>query len=137
MENIKILRKTDIVLIAGFLIFAVMFYFIFDLTTPAGNAGDTVVIKLNGKIYAEVSLNNYKEKDVEIYLDDGTLANTVRIQDGKVYMLYAGCPDKLCARQKPVDSQSYNKMIVCLPNRITVEIKTTGKSKDLDVIIKG
>lgn len=134
LENIKILRKTDIVLIAAFLIFAVMFYFIFDLSSPTG---DTVVIKLNGIIYAEVSLN--ENKDIEIYPDNGAssnIINTVRIQDKKVFMIYADCPDKLCMKHKPVDSDSdVNDMIVCLPNRVTVEIKSSGKSKEFDAVI--
>ena len=132
MNNIKILRKTDIVLIAGFLIFAVMFYFIFG--SNSGN-GEVVVIKVNGKIYEEVSLN--EDKDVEIYLDNGTLANTVRIQDKKAFIIYADCPDKLCVKHKPIDSDSYiSDMIVCLPNRLTVEIKSKEKSKEFDIVIK-
>ena len=122
--KIKILRKTDIVIIAGFLIFAVAFYFIFNLNPQAG---DTVVIKVNGKIYEEVSLN--ENKDVEIYFDDGTLSNTVRIQNKKAFMIYADCPDGRCMRQ------SNNYLIVCLPNRVTVEIKTNKKDK-VDIVIK-
>ena len=131
--NIKILRKTDIILIAAFLIFAVMFYVIFDFSSKPG---DTVVIKLNGQIYEEISLN--QDKDVEVYLDGGTLLNTVRIQDRKAFMLYACCPDKLCVKHKPIDSESYiNDMIVCLPNRVTVEIITNDKSKNkYDIIIR-
>lgn len=120
IKNIKILRKTDIILIAVFLIFAVLFYFIFDLNPKTG---DTVVIKLNGKIYEEISLN--ENKDIEIYLDGGKLLNTVRIRDKKAFMIYASCPDKLCVKHKPIDSDSYgyiNDMIVCLPNKVTVEI---------------
>ena len=87
----KILRKTDIVLITGFLIFAVMFYFIFNLNSQTG---DTVVIKLNGKIYEEISLN--QDKDVDVYLDDGTCLNTVRIHDKKAFIIYADCPENFC-----------------------------------------
>lgn len=94
-----------------------MFYFIFDFNS--GNA-ETAVIKVNGKIYAEISLS--QEKDVEIYLDDGTLANIVRIKDGKAFMIYASCPDKRCTRQ--------NYFIACLPNRVTVEITGGKQNKD-------
>ena len=129
--NAQILKKPDIVLIAAFLFLAAAFYFIFDLS-PGG--GGTVIIKRNGQIYAEVSLN--EEIDVEIYSDGGTLSNTVRIHDKKAFMLYADCPDKRCVKHNPVDSQSYMNMIVCLPNRVTVEIKSNDKSKEFDVIIK-
>jgi len=132
LNNIKILRKTDIVLIAVLLIFAVMFYFIFDLSPQTGN---TVVIKLNGKIYEEISLS--QDKDVEIYLDDGTLLNIIQIKNKKASVIYANCPDKLCVKHKPIDSESsVNDMIVCLPNRVTVEIKSNNKSKEYDAVIR-
>ena len=99
-----------------------MFYFVFDLNP--GNS-DTAVIKVNGKIREEVSLN--QDKDVEIYRDDGTLANIVRIKDKKAFIIYANCPDKRCTRQS-------NNFIVCLPNRVTVEI--IGKRKyEFDIVI--
>ena len=126
------MRKTDIVLIAAFLLFAAMFYFIFDLNAQTG---DTAVIKVNGKIYAEVSLN--EEKDVEIYSDGGALSNTVRIKDGQAFMIYANCPDGRCMKHKPVGSDSLNDMIVCLPNRVTVEIKSSTRLKDFDAVIQG
>ena len=134
MDKIKILRKTDMILIAAFLIFAAAFYFIFDLNAKSG---DTVMIKVNGKIYAEVSLNSLnEEKDVEIYLDNGVHSNTVRIKDKKAFMIYAICPDKLCMKHKPLDSGGYiNDMIICLPNRVTIEIKNNGKSQDFDAVI--
>ena len=133
MKHIKILKKADIVLIAAFLIFAAAFYFIFDLNP---NHSDAVIIKVNGKIYDEVSLN--EDKDVEIYLENGTHSNTVRIKDKKAFMLYADCPDGLCLRHKPVESNSsLNDMIVCMPNRVTVEIKGDKKNKnEYDIVIK-
>ena len=115
-----ILKLTDIILILGFLIFAGAFYFILDLT-PADS--DVAVIKVNGRIYAEAALN--QEKDIEIYFDDGTLSNIVRIKDGRAYMIYAVCFDKRCMRQ--------DYFIVCLPNRVTVEI--TGREREFDVVI--
>ena len=126
--KVKILRKTDIVLIFVFLIFSVIFYFIFDLNSQTG---DTVVIKLNGEIYKEISLD--ENKDVEIYSKDGILLNTVRILDKKVFIIYADCPDKICEKHKPIDSDSYiNDMIVCLPDRITVEIIHSENSGNKD-----
>lgn len=104
------------------MIFAGAFYFVFDLN-PADSG--TVVIKVNGKIYAEIALN--QEKDVEIYLGDGTLSNIVRIKDNKVVMIFADCPDKRCMHQT-------NGFIVCLPNRVTVEI-INRKKHEFDIII--
>ena len=135
VKKIKILRKTDIILIAAFLIFAAAFYFIFNLNFNNSRLNEnTVIIKLNGKIYAEVSLN--EEKDIEIKLENGAHSNTVRIKDNKAFMLYANCPDGYCLRHKPLESKNnINEIIVCLPNRVTVEIKSDNKSKDFDAVI--
>ena len=108
-----------------------MFYFIFDLSSQTG---DTVIIKVNGKIYAEVSLSENKE--IEIYSDGKTLLNTVRIQDNKAFVIYANCPDKRCTHHKPLESKSNGYgMIVCLPNRVTVEIKTYKSKNKFDAVI--
>ena len=115
------------------MIFAAAFYFIFDLNSKTG---DTVIIKVNGQIYDEVSLN--EEKDIEIYLDDGIHSNTVRIKDKKAFMLYANCPDGFCLKHRPLGSDANtNDMIVCLPNRVTVEIKNDNKNNNkYDIVIK-
>jgi len=82
-----------------------------------------VIIKVNGKIYSEVSLN--EDKDIEIYLGDGAHSNTVQIKDRQAYMIYANCPDGLCLQHKPIETQSsFRDIIVCLPNGVTVEIKS-------------
>jgi hypothetical protein len=119
----KIIRIPDIILIALFLIFAGAFYFIIDLT-PDGGSSDTAVIRVNGEIYAEVGLTQIK--NVEIYFADGTLSNIVRIKNGRAYMIYAACPDKRCLRQ--------DYFIVCLPNRVTVELTNRRKS-EFDIVI--
>lgn len=86
--------------------------------------GDTVIITKNGKIYGEYPLSAY----AEIPIDD---TNTVRIENGTAYMFYASCPDKLCIRQGKVKDSS--KKIVCLPNRVTVEVT---KKSEIDKVVR-
>ena len=121
VKIIKPIKITDVVLIAALLAFAAAFYFIFDLPPGPGGAA---VIKINGEVYAEASLD--RDQDIEIYNSDGKLVNIVRIKDGKAAMVYAACPDKRCTRQT-------GHFIVCLPNRVTVE--TVKNKKDFDIII--
>ncbi|MCL1793613.1 MAG: NusG domain II-containing protein [Oscillospiraceae bacterium] len=123
----KILKKSDVVLIAGFVAFAAAFWFIFS---PA-QGGDTVVIKSNGKIYEEVPLGQNKE--IPIYSKEGALTNIVTIQDKEAFVSYASCPGKLCMKHSPIDSGG---VIVCLPNRVSVEIKQSDNSKQIfDAVI--
>lgn len=55
--------------------------------------------------------------------------NTVVIEDGKVRMLSADCPDKRCVRQGAGDTLP----IICLPNRVVVEIRARDEERRLIV----
>ena len=46
--------------------------------------------------------------------------NIVKIKNGKAFVSYADCPDKLCMKQGEISDA--DKTIVCLPNRLTVRI---------------
>ena len=108
-------------MIAALLAFAAAFYFIFDLSPEPG--GDAV-IKIDGEVYAKADLN--QDRDIEIYDGDGELVNIVRIKGKKASIVYAACPDKRCMRQT-------GPFIVCLPNRVTVEIEKN--KNEFDIII--
>ena len=81
--------------------------------------GDTVIITKNGEIFGEYSLATY----AKINIDD---CNTVVIDKESAYMLDASCPDKLCINQGKTDNSS--KKIICLPNKVTVEVTKKGES---------
>lgn len=59
--------------------------------------------------------------------------NIVCIQEDGVFMKSATCPDLLCVHQGAIDSAG--ESIVCLPNRIMVELK--GKKSDVDAVSGG
>ncbi|HNZ88555.1 MAG TPA: NusG domain II-containing protein [Candidatus Cloacimonas acidaminovorans] len=53
--------------------------------------------------------------------------NTVEIKNGKVRMKFADCPDKRCVKQGFTKSMP----IICLPNKLVIEIQDNGKQKKL------
>lgn len=61
-------------------------------------------------------------KDLKIEIDEH---NSVLIKGKKVRMLYADCPDKRCLRQ----GDSNMLPIICMPNRVMIEIKSRHKEK--------
>ena len=63
-----------------------------------------------------------EDADIDVYSTDGALLNTVAIKDMRVFVSYASCPDKLCAKHKPLDGRDAGEPIVCLPNKVTVEV---------------
>ena len=48
----------------------------------------------------------------------------VTIQDGMVFMEEANCPDQICVREGPTNQTA--DPIVCLPNRLVVEVCAAG-----------
>lgn len=79
---------------------------------------DTVTIVSDGKIAAELPLC----EDTEISVKG---KNTVKIENGSVYVSDADCPDKLCVKQGKIGKSGGT--IVCLPNKLTVEVKEGKK----------
>ena len=97
--------------IAGFLS-----YFIIE---SSREPGVTVKVYYENEVIAEYPLS----LDREYTLNGGT--NILVIESGKAYMKYADCPDGLCKHQGKI-SQS-GERIVCLPNKIMIEVSGEGE----------
>ena len=76
-------------------------------------SGEKVIIKQNNKVLYELSI--YENKVIELE------GNTVEIKNGKVDVINATCKNQICVKHKIIDEKG--ESIVCLPNRVVVEIK--------------
>ena len=52
------------------------------------------------------------------------------IENGKVYMKEANCPDRLCVHSKAIDEKGGS--IVCLPNKVVLEV--ISNNRDIDTM---
>lgn len=59
--------------------------------------------------------------------------NTIIIEEDGVSMVESSCPDQICVHMRKITQ--VGEMIVCLPNKILIEIKGEDPDKGLDVII--
>lgn len=75
--------------------------------------GKTVVLKQNNEAVAEYPLN----KDTKVTLEH----NTFIIESGEVYMSEADCKNNICVKTGKISKRG--ECIVCLPNRIILEIQ--------------
>ena len=124
------IKKADIVLLIIILVVGIP---LSVLSLTEGIGGDKVRISLDGEIYGVYPLGEDREIDVT---EDGH-TNHITIKDGQVSMSYSTCRNQVCVNTGAISKTK--DAIVCLPNRVVVEIISDGSEKpgaggDADVI---
>lgn len=87
-----------------------------------------VEIYVNRELYKKISLMD-KNLDETFKIETDLGYNIVQIKDGGVNILDADCPDKYCVTDGFIDQPG--QMLVCLPHRLVIEIKSTSNSSQL------
>lgn len=114
------MKKRDLMAAAVILLLALAVWGAGRLLS-SGAAGQ-LRITVAGDVYGTYSLS----RDQEISIGD---TNICRIEDGQVSMIWADCPDQICVHTRAIASGGGT--IVCLPNRIVLEITDdAGKNDD-------
>lgn len=117
------MKKKDVILISVILTIALISFGIMKFTQKNGKE---VIVTVNGN---EVFCGQLeKDRTYKIPVKDGK--NTLRIQDGKVFMKEADCPDQICRKHKAIDKAG--ETIVCLPHKVVIEVKADAKEQELD-----
>ena len=106
-------KKNDLILVL--LVFAVAgIFFAGHLFTSQKSAG-VVEIQIDGKVVETLDL----QKERAFKINGGT--NTVQIENGKVKMAAANCPDQICVHQGFISTSLLP--ITCLPNRLVIRVR--------------
>ena len=121
------IKKADIVLLIIILAVGIP---LSVLSLTAGTAGDKVQISADGEVYGIYPL----DEDGEIEVTEDGHTNHITIKDGQVSMSYSTCLNQICVNTGAISETK--DAIVCLPNRVVVEIISSGEGKggDADVI---
>lgn len=115
----------DIILIVAILIVTGVFMIYINMNSS--KTADYVEIYVNNEIYKIESLE--VNKKVIIRTKQGE--NILSIHDRGVEMIQSSCPDHVCEKTGFISKDG--EIIVCLPNKILVEIKSS-KEGDIDAI---
>lgn len=118
------ISKKDIIIIGTIVVAGILLYVGALFTKSNGN---TVVIYVDGKEYAEYSL----EKDGKYIIDRDGVKNVVVIEDGVVKMESASCDNQICVKHKCISKDG--ESIICLPNKVVVEVRSE-KNNDIDSV---
>ena len=126
MKNLmKMVKIGDIVIIALLVMLSFLPLAIFTYQNASAN-GDSmhVVVSADGEIVHEMELKNDHTREIYEFVDDHGHENTVVREGLIVYISDANCQDLLCVQQGQISE--VGETLVCLPNRVLVEIVSDG-----------
>jgi len=120
------MRKSDFILASAMVFIALVWFITVKLFSKEGAVFN--VYKDNVIIMTE-SLAS----DGCYYIKDDSLElMKIEVIDGAVRAVYADCPDKLCVKMGKISKDK--ETIVCLPNRIVIEV-LNEEAGDVDAVI--
>ena len=114
-------------LIAGLLAAAVAASAAWLLFRDGSTPSPTARITRDGVLLEVIDLDRVAEP-YSFTLEDGSGANTVQVERGRIRISAADCPDQVCVKQGWVSSGA--APIVCLPHKLVVELAGTGEDLD-------
>lgn len=88
----------------------------------------TAEIIQNGRLIKVIDLSDI-EKSYEFTVENEMGGfNRIRVEDGKIAVIDASCPDKICVKQGFIFNGTIP--VVCLPNKLTISV--SGESGEYD-----
>lgn len=115
-------KKWPFILAVGILIIGILGS-ILVLRTPNTNM---VEIVQDGKVLYQLDLSQVENQTIEVEYD-GRI-NTIQIQNGRIRMLEADCPDHTCVQMGWLNS---SMPIVCLPNHLVIQFSEENDIVDV------
>lgn len=116
------MKRGDVFIIAALLLLSAALFaasVIIHLTPAAA-----VVVTADGEVCAELPL----DRDTVYAVSSRGGTNTVRIENGRVYVAEASCANQNCVGHRAISRTG--ETIVCLPNRVTVTITAADEEFD-------
>lgn len=107
------MKKSDIILIAVFLIIGFIGLIIF----ADKSEGDYVYIYSEGQLYGSYPLA--VPETIVIALENGE-SNTVIIENNTVYVKEASCNNQICVKEGSISK--VNETLCCAPNRLIISV---------------
>lgn len=93
------------------------------------STGTVAEVYQNGKFLQTLRLD--EPVGYTLFASNGG-SNTIVVQNGRICVSHATCPDQVCVNQGWVNTDA--TPIVCLPNQLVIQVK--GGEQDLDAATK-
>ncbi len=104
------MKKADIIIIGTV---ALCFLLSIIMLVSFSKQGSRVIIKQDNKIVYNQSIKTDNKIELE--------TNVITIKDGMVFVSDANCKNQVCVKKGKISKKG--ESIVCLPNKVIVEIK--------------
>lgn len=124
MENNerKLLRLRDVFIIVSIIAAVFVFYALLP------EDGERAVVSHDGDVIAEIPLDVSGE-----YVFPQVPDMIFNAGNGTVSVAESGCGDKICMRTGKISKRG--EVIICVPNKVIVEIKGSTKESDVDAVL--
>ncbi|MDR1568724.1 MAG: NusG domain II-containing protein [Streptococcaceae bacterium] len=123
-------KPLDFIIIAVLLTLSFLPFFLFNAQQNAQNKV-WAELRVDGKLIKSFDLTSDKAISYRYIEDDGDY-NLIEVKDHRIRIKEANCPDQVCIRRGWI--KKAGETIVCLPHKLVIEVKTTAKTNDGDVI---
>lgn len=90
-------------------------------------------VAVDGKEIHKIHIDGkLKGKTIKVDTEHGY--NLLELTEDGIKITESDCPDKICIHMGEI--KEVNDMIVCLPHKLVIEIKSDTENSDLDAVIK-
>lgn len=119
------MKKRDFILIFGIILIAGIVWLISSFSKSG--TGEMLKISVDNQEYGVYDLRT----DQVIVISD---KNSCRIENGRVVMEYADCPDQICVHASAIFQKG--QTIICMPNKVVLEIVDGEIHSNIDILVK-
>lgn len=121
------MKKKDILLIIGVIAIILVLFIVNE--TINSKESSRVEVYVDNQLYRTIDIND----NVEFKIKGEHGYNIVKVHDKGVEIVEASCPDKVCVHTGFIDKPSQS--IICIPNKVSIKIKTNEKNNSNEDII--
>ncbi len=129
----KVVKKWDIIIIALLIIVSFIPYTIFRTFILKDTHIVYAKITVDGKNYDKIKLTGHKGKE-EFVIQTEAGYNKVIIEEEKIGIIEADCPDKVCIR--PGFISKPGQSLICLPHKLSISIEgNADEENEIDIMV--
>ncbi len=118
-------KKGDLLIYFFVLVLIALIFLLFSKKESA-----VVTVTQNGKTLYTFNLRD-KALEGKEFVIEGKYQNKILIQKGKLFVVEATCPDRLCVRSLPLSKDG--GVICCVPNGVVITAQNDGAQWDVIV----